>query len=504
MIHRRTECIGIALVLILAGATLAPAKEVGALTVTTDLIQNTAIVGQWFKISVTLNFQSVDADKIVGIRLTPLYEPNNPSMTYTDPYTDPLGKLRKPIVHEVRPCDLYGENCEHDVKVDFTVYFTEEIIPENWIQIDGYVKTEDGKYFHIVDQYILKVKMIPESRLEIVEVNCPHPPETVRVGEKVPFRVTVQCISLLPESKIFGSIQSISGGSGLWTWTSPKMSGSSRYVSEPFQVTFNQPGRWKLQATAKGSFAVAEPLEFEVEVVDEPMRVLGPVRIDYPEPPETVREGERVRFDVSMDYKNFPPGTVGAVVFVDPATGKDLSLDWVSSRMLSGNGTYDFGPIVLTAPAPGTWELNVTIRLPRLDVPGEYKTYYTKRISLQVLSETAAPAWNPAAMKADITRIQKPQGTLKLNEIVPIFVTISYEGFGEQGTVLRADVTERGTTIFAGRGDSILLRDQGTYTFPVINVKAAHTGTFAIQVNIVDPTNNRVLATKWTDFTVVD
>ena len=90
-----------------------------------------------------------------------------------------------------------------------------------------------------------------------------------------------------------------------------------------------------------------------------------------------------------------------------------------------------------------------------------------------------------------------------LNEVFPIFVTISYEKFGEQGAVLRADVTERGTDIFAGRGDSILLRDQGTYTLPAINVTAAHTGTFAIQVNIVGP-NNRILATKWTDFTVVD
>ena len=281
------------------------------------------------------------------------------------------------------------------------------------------------------------------------------------------------------------------------------MSGSSLYVSEPFQVTFDQPGRWKLRATAKGGFAVAEPYEFEVEVVDQPMRILGPVRIGYPKPPDAVREGERVRFDVSMDYKNFPPGTVSAVVFIDPATGKDLSQGWVSSRQLGGNGTCDFEPIVLTAPAPGTWELDVTIRLPRLDVPGEYETSYTKRISLQVLSETVAPAWNPAAMEAEITRIQKPQGTLKLNEIVPVFVTISYEKFGEQGAVLRADVTERGTTIFAGRGDSILLRDQGTYTFPVINVKAAHTGTFAIRVEIVGP-NNRVLATRWTDFTVVD
>lgn len=54
-----------------------------------------------------------------------------------------------------------------------------------------------------------------------------------------------------------------------------------------------------------------------------------------------------------------------------------------------------------------------------------------------------------------------------------------------------------------GCGDSIVLRNQGTYTFPVINVKAAHAGAFAIQVNIVGP-NNRVLASKWTDFSVVN
>ena len=502
MIYRRTECMGIALVLLLlATATLAAAQEVGALTVTTDLKQNTAIVGQLFGLSVNFNYQQVDADKIVGIRLTPLYELHNPTMLLTDPYD----QILKPVVNEKLACSQTTghKKCNGDHKVDFEVYFTEEHIPENGIKIDAYVMTKDGKYFHIVDQYILKVKMIPKSRLDIRSVYCPRPPDTVRVGENVPFRVEVNCVSLLPETEILGTIEVISGGNGHWTWRSPKMSGSSLYVSEPFQVTFDHPGRWKLRATAKGGFAVAEPYEFEVEVVDQPMRVLGPVRIGYPKPPDAVREGERVRFDVSMDYKNFPPGTVGAVVFIDPATGKDLSQSWVSSRPLGGNGTCDFEPIVLTAPAPGTWELDVTIRLPRLDVPGEYETSYTKRISLQVLSETAAPAWNPAAMKAEITRIQKPQGTLKLNEIVPVFVTISYEKFGEQGAVLRADVTERGTTIFAGRVDSILLRDQGTYTFPVISVKAAHTGTFAIQVEIVGP-NNRVLATKWTDFTVVD
>jgi hypothetical protein len=457
-------------------------------------------------IKVNLNFQGVDGDKIVGIRLTPIYEPNNPTMTYTDQYADPYGKHRIPIKYEMTACNLYGENCIHDLKADFTVSLTEEIIPENRIQIDGYVKTADGNSIHILDQYILKVKMIPKSQLEIVEVDCPQPPETIRVGEKVPFRMTVQCISLLPESKITGIIKAISGGSGVWSWTSPKMSGSSRYVSEPFEVTFNQPGRWALQATAKAGCAMSEPYDFEVEVVDEPMRVLGPVRIDYPKPPETVLEGERVRFDVSMDYKNFPQGTMAAVVFSDPATGKDLSQSWVNSILLSGNGTYDFAPIVLTAPAPGIWEMNATIRLPQLNVPGEYKTYYTKRISLQVLSGTGVTTLNAADsadMKAEIIRIQKPQGTLELNEIFPIFVTISYEGFGEQGSVLRADVMEKGTTIFAGRGDSILLHDEGTYTFPVINVQAAHTGTFAIQVKIVDPKNNRVLASKWTDFTVV-
>jgi len=490
MSYRRAECLGIALVLLLGAAALGRAQERGALSVFTDLKQNTAAISQFFEVRVDCNYQDVDTDKIVAVKLTALNEPDNPSM--------------KDAIHEMTACQTPGhKKCSGRLQARFQVYFTKEIIPENRIQIDAYVVTKDRKSQHFLADYVLKVKMIPKPRLEIVTVDCPRPPDTVRVGENVPFRVKIQCVSLLPESEIFGQIETVSGGSGHWTWRSPKMSGSSRYVSEPFQVTFNQPGRWKLRATAKTEDAVAEPLEFEVEVADEPMRAMGPVRIGYPKPPDSVREGEKVRFDVSMDYKGFPPGTVAAVVFVDPATGKDMSQGWASSRPLVGDGTCDFQPLVITAPGPGTWELDVTIRLPRLDVPGEYKTYYTKRVSLQVLSETASPAWNPAAMKAEITRIQKPAGTLKLNEMAPVFVTISYEEFGEQGAILRADVTEKGTTIFAGRGDSILLRNQGTYTFPVINVKAAHTGTFAIQVKIVGP-NNRLLASKWTDFTVVD
>jgi len=272
MIHRRTECMGIALVLLLATTTLAAAQEVGALTVSTDLKQNTAIVGQLFGLSVNFNYQQVDADKIVGIRLTPLYESYNPTMLLTDPYD----QILKPVVNEKMACSQTTghRKCNGDHKVDFEVYFTEEIIPENGIKIDAYVMTKDGNYFHIVDQYILKVKMIPKSRLDIRTVYCPRPPDTVQVGENVPFRVEVNCVSLLPESEIFGTIEVISGGNGHWTWRSPKMSGSSLYVSEPFQVTFDQPGRWKLRATAKGGFAVAEPYEFEVEVVDQPMRIL--------------------------------------------------------------------------------------------------------------------------------------------------------------------------------------------------------------------------------------
>jgi len=501
--NRPAKCMSIALVIFLASATLASAKEVGALTVSTDLQQNTAMVGQKFKISVGLNFQGVDPDDFVCIRLTPNYEPKNPSMTTYNQLTDPLGKFRTPIVHMTGCQDHSIKSWSGYFRTDFEVYFTEEIVPENLITIDAYVQTVDGRSIDFLDQYILKIKMIPPSRLEILDVDCPRPPDTVRVGEKVPIRVTVQCVSLLPDSEIKGSIMAVSGGSGLWTWTSPPLSGSSRYVSEPLELAFDQPGIWTLQATAFASTFHSDAFLFEVEVVDEPQRILGPVRISYPKPPDSVREGERVRFDVSMDCENIPPGTVAAIVFVDSATGEDLIQGWLSSRPLGGSGTYDFGPIVLTAPAPGTWELDATIRLPRLDAPEEYKTYYSKRISLQVLSETASPAWNPADMKAEITRIQKPQGTLGLNEVFPIFVTISYEKFGEQGAVLRADVTERGTDIFAGRGDSILLRDQGTYTLPAINVTAAHTGTFAIQVNIVGP-NNRILATKWTDFTVVD
>ncbi len=478
---------GIALVLFLATAILADANEQGALTVTTNLKDNTAAVNQSFNINVFLSYQGLDWYDYVYVRLSAPSEPNNPTLNTEIAYSN-----------QSRHC----ETCSGYHEFPFTVKFNEKIFPENVIVIDAY--TWDGKTFHQLDQYTLKVHTIPESQIEIIDVDCPRPPDTVLVGEKVPFRVTLQCVSLPPESVIKGTIETSHGLYQLFsTWTSQKMSGSSRYVSDPFLVTFNEPGRWELKATANAGHVSSKPYYFEVEVVDEPDRILGPVRIGYPKPPDTVREGELVRFDVSMDYKNFPPGTRAAVVFVDPVTGKDLGSSWFDSIPLSGNGTYDFPPIKLTAPAPGTWRLDVTIRLPRLDVPGEYQTYNVKQISLQVLSETASKVGNPAAMTAEINSIQKPKGTLKLNEVFPIFVTIGYDNFGEDGAILRADATEKGTTIVAGRSDSILLRNQGTYTFPVINIKAAHTGTFSVQVKIVGP-DNRVLAKKSVNFTVVD
>jgi hypothetical protein len=388
-------------------------------------------------------------------------------------------------------------------EVKFWVAFSKEIIPENRINVDAMVMSRDRKSQHFLADYVLKVKMIPRTTLKILSVDCPKPPDTVGVNENVPFRMTLQCVSMLPESDIFGQIEVISGGSGSWSWRSPKMSGSSRYVSEPFQVKLNQPGRWKLRATAKTENFVAEPLEFDVEVADEPKRVLGPVRIGYPQTPEMVAQGEKVRFDVSFDYKDFPNGTLAAVVFVNPVSGKDISNAWLNSRLLGGSGTYNFEPIILTAPAPGTWEMDVTIRLPRLDKPQEYKTYYTKRVSLQVVPTASQPAPDPAAMTAEITKIQKPSGTLKLNEIAPLFITIRYDKLDDQGVILKAEVIEKGAAAVLGRADSIVLRRQGTYTFPVINIKMTRTGDFAIQVNIKGP-KSRLLAAKWTDFTVVD
>jgi hypothetical protein len=491
MNRRRLAKFWIVPALLLAASSFAAAQERAGMSVYTSLNQNTATVGFLFQIRVEINFQDVDPDKIIAVKLSALNESDNASINHA--------------LNERRAGDWDGAGTRHGrFEVEFWVSFGKEIIPENKIQVDAYTLTKDRKSQHFLADYILKVKMIPRTTLKILSVDCPKPPDTVGVNESVPLRMTIQCVSMLPDSDIFGQIVAVSGGTGSWSWRSPKMSGSSRYVSQPFQVKFNQPGRWKLRAEAKTANFVAAPMEFEVEVANATMRVLGPVRVGYPKPPDSVRKGEKVRFDVSMDYKNFPAGTVAAVVFVDPSTGKDLSQAWASSRMISGNGTYDFEPLFLIAPAPGTWNLDVAFRLPRLDIPGEYETAYTKHISLQVQSQAApTPPANPADMTAEITKIQKPAGTLKLNEIAPIFVTIRYDHFGEPGVTLRADVTEKGTTIFAGRGDSIVLRNQGTYTFPVINVKAAHAGAFNILVNIVGP-NNRVLASKWTDFTVVN
>ncbi|MDD8027046.1 MAG: hypothetical protein PHI34_11055 [Acidobacteriota bacterium] len=490
MIHRRAVCLGIASVLLLAAAGAADAQERGAMSVYTNLNKSTTTVGYLFQVRVDFNFQDVDPDKVIGIRLKALYEGDDSNISKA--------------INERMAGDWSGPGKRSgQFEVEFWVAFGKEIIPENWIQVDAYTRTKDSASQHFLADYILKLKMIPRTTLEILSVDAPKPPDTVLVGEKVPLRMKIQCVSMLPEADIFFEIQAIEGGTGYWSWRSPKMSGSSRYESEPNQVKFDTPGRWKLRAKAKTENFVAEPLEFEIEVVDAPTRVLGPVRIGYPKSPEMVSQGEKVRFDVSMDYENFPAGTKAAVIFVNPVSGKDISNAWLDSRFLGGSGTYDFGPLILTAPAPGTWEMDVTIRLPRLDKPEEFKTYYTKRVSLQVVSAAAAPAPDPTEMTAEITRIQKPSGTLKLNEIAPIFVTISYKKFGGQGVILKAEVTEKGATAVLGRADSIVLRDQGTYTFPVINVKMTRTGAFAIQVNIMGP-KSRPLTGKWTDFTVVD
>lgn len=490
MIHNRIAYLGIALAFLLAAAPPLAAQERGAMSVYTNLKQNTTTAGYLFQVRVDFNFQDVDPDKVIGIRLKALYEGENASIN-----------------------DCSNERMAGDwsnlsrrsgqFEVEFWVAFGKEIIPENWIQVDAYTRTKDSKSQHFLADYTLKIKMIPRTTLEILSVDCPKPPETVGVGEHVPVRVTVQCVSMLPETDIFFQIEAVSGGSGAWSLRSPKMTGSSRYVSEPFKISLDGPGRWKLRVKAKTDNAVSEPLEFEMEAADAHTRILGPVRIGYPKPPEMVSQGEKVRFDVSMDYQNFPPSTKAAVVFVNPVSGKDLDNAWLESRLLGGRGTYDFGPLLLTAPAPGPWEMDVTIRLPRLDEPGEFKTYYTKRVSLQVVSAAAAPVPDPAEMTAEITKIQKPSGTLKLNEVAPIFITIRYNKLGEQGLVLKAEVTEKGATTLLGRADSIVLRNQGTYSFPVINVKMTHTGEFAIQVNIKGP-KSRQLAGKWTDFTVVD
>lgn len=471
-------------------AAASVAEERGSLSVTTSLTENTAIAGNSFEVRVIFSYTDVDSDKIVGIRLTAPFEDRNISINRS--------------VSEQDPCRTPGhKRCTGRLDATFTVAFGMEIFPENQIIVDGYSRTRDRKSQHFMADATLKIKMIPRTRLEVLSVDAPKPPETVQVGEQIPIRMTVQCVSMLPQTDLFCSIQAVEGGTGYWSWRSPQMSGSSRYVSEPQKIVFDRPGRWKLQAKAKTEGFVAEPLDFEVEVVDAPTRVLGPVRIGYPKPPETVGPGEKVRFDVSFDYKSFPAGTTATVLFIDAATGKDIPNAWLESHPLRGNGTYDFGPVTLSAPGPGTWDLDVAIRLPRIDVPGEYNTYYTKRLSLQVASGPAAPAWKPSDMTAEITEIRKPSGSLKLNEIAPIFVTIRYEKIAAPGAVFKAVVLERGTTNALGRADSIALRDQGSYTFPVIDVKMPRTGSFQITVEVRGP-NNRLLAGKWTDFTVVD
>jgi hypothetical protein len=490
MIHRRVIGLASAWIFLFAAGGVAAAQERGALSVTTNLNQRTATVGYLFQIRVELNFQDVDPGQVIGVRLKALYEPE----------TSGINKA----INERMAGDWNNlSQRSGQFVVEFWVSFEKEIIPESWIQVDAYTRTRDGASQHFFADYILKIKMIPKTTLKVMVVDCPKPPETVGVGEHIPIRVTVNAHNLLPDSEVFFLVEAVSGGLGPWSWRSPKVSGTLSYVSEPFKISLDKPGRWKLRVKAKTDNAASDPLEFEMEAAEAPVRVLGPVRIGYPKAPEMVSQGEKVRFNVSMDYKDFPQGTLAAVVFVNPVSGKDISNTWLNSRLLGGSGTYDFEPLTLTAPAPGTWEMDVTIRLPRLDEPEEFKTYSTKRISLQVVPPAAAPAPDAAEMTAEITKTQKPPGTLKRGEIATLFITIRCDKLGDQGVILKAEVIEKNTTTLLGRADSIVLRNRGTYTFPVINVTMTRTGDLTVQLNIKGP-KSRLLAAKWTDFTVVD
>jgi hypothetical protein len=135
------------------------------------------------------------------------------------------------------------------------------------------------------------------------------------------------------------------------------------------------------------------------------------------------------------------------------------------------------------------------VRLPKLNKPDEYKTEWRQDVVLKVVAKPAADApGGSGAMQATITQIDRPQGTLKLDEVFPVVVKISYDKLGTLPVKLSATVTN--LTSHGGQSVSSLpLARNGTYTFPNASIRATPLGQIEVKVEVKAP-DGKVLDKK--------
>ncbi|MCX6554888.1 MAG: hypothetical protein NTZ12_07740 [Candidatus Aminicenantes bacterium] len=311
--------------LLILSLCLAPAivaKEVGALTVFVNNWDSQVAFGDTFTIHAQVNYQNIPLGRMLTVRIMSADEPQNASLNAS------MVKV---------PCqDTSKPDCSGFYDAEFQAHFNKENYGERLVTVDAISETSDGKTQHFLDQYILKIRLVHKPTLAIDRIDAPQPPDTVRVNEPVPVRVTCNTSWLVQDSKVKVTIQATCGGSGQWTWESGPLAGGVIKTSEPIQIKLDKPGRWCFSVTAKTTLATAPVKTFFMEAVEEAKRKVGPVTLTYPKPPETVRVGESVRFDATVGYQDLPAGSTMIFVLNDPATGQDLPSGWQLSRAIAG------------------------------------------------------------------------------------------------------------------------------------------------------------------------
>jgi len=462
--------------LLILSLCLAPAivaKEVGALTVFVNNWDSQVAFGDTFTIHAQVNYQNIPLGRTLTVRIMSADEPQNASLN--------ASTVKVPCQDTSKP------DCSGFFDAEFQAHFNKENYGERLVTVDAISETSDGKTQHFLDQYILKIRLVHKPTLAIDRIDAPQPPDTVRVNEPVPVRVTCNTSWLVQDSKVKVTIAATCGGSGQWTWESGPLAGGVIKTSEPIQIKLDKPGRWCFSVTAATTLAKSPVKTFYMEAVEEAKRKVGPVTLTYPKPPETVRVGEAVRFDATVGYQDLPAGSTMIFALNDPATGQDLPSGWQLSRAIAGAGSYKFSGMEARPAKKGDWKLSAQVRLPKLNKPGEYKTEWQQAVTLKVVAKPAADAPGGSdAMQATITKVERPQGTLKLDEVVPIVVHISYDKLGTLPVKLNATVTN----LTGGGGQtvsSLPLAKNGTYTFPNALIKATPLGKIELRVEVKAP-----------------
>lgn len=465
----------------LFGLSAIVAAESGTLTVFVNNWDSQVAFGDTFIIHAQVNYQNILLGRMLTVRIMSADEPQNASLN--------TSTIKVPCQDTSKP------DCSGFFDAEFQAHFNKENYGERLVTVDAISETSDGKTQHFLDQYILKIRLVHKPTLEIDSIDAPQLPDTVRVNEPVPVRVTCHSSWLVQDSKVQVTIQATCGGSGQWTWESGPLAGGVIKTSEPIQIKLDKPGHWCFSVYAATTLAEAPVETFTMEAVREAERKVGPVTLTYPKPPETVRVGESVRFDATVGYQDLPAGSTMIFVLNDPATGQDLPSGWQLSRAIAGAGSYTFSGLEARPAKKGDWQLSAQVRLPKLNKPSEYKTEWQQAVTLKVVAKPAADAPGGSdAMQATITKVERPQGTLKLDEIFPVVVKISYDELGTLPVKLNATVTN----LTGGGGQtvsSLPLAKNGTYTFPNALIKATPLGKIEVKVEVKAP-DGRVLSKK--------